>query len=314
MSLSEMLKCYNIVILFFVNLSFILSQSAHKPNRIYFISDVQAPMRVEKIVLKAYKNEAARDSLFADLLRQNPKNLFILGDLSMKGSKEKAWVPLDVFMNSLKKSNTKVYAIPGNHEYMGKDSKAKQNFVQRFNEKSLNGYAVIDDSMAVVMLNSNFKKKLSKDEISKQLAWYKSSMDSLDNDSEIKAIIVCTHHPAYSNSEIISTSEEVADLFVPHFDKSPKTKLFISGHSHNLEYFANSAGKHFLIIGGGGGIAQPLVEMKKRQYIDLLSQEQKPLYFYLIIERMNNSLRLVARGFKKDFEFFEFEIGEVTLY
>ena len=89
--------------------------------------------------------------------------------------------------------------------------------------------------------------------------------------------------------------------------------LFISGHSHNLEYFSDSIGKHFLVIGGGGGIAQSLTSMSKRKYHDLLEQDAKPVYFYLVIEKQGSSLKLIARGFKKDFSFFESEIGRINL-
>ena len=52
-----------------VNLSCGFSQTAGGGEKLYFISDVQAPMLVEKFFLKAYRNEEARDSLFADLKR-----------------------------------------------------------------------------------------------------------------------------------------------------------------------------------------------------------------------------------------------------
>jgi predicted MPP superfamily phosphohydrolase len=237
--------------------------------------------------------------------------LFLLGDLISRDSKEKAWVPLDTFMNFLNRKNTRIYAIPGNHEYMGRSSASIQMFRRHFQEKWLYGYFVNIDSIAIVMMNSNFNK-LTENELSRQLKWYKSEMDSLDADPAIKATIVCTHHAPYSNSKIVGSSKPVADLIVPAFEKSQKSKLFISGHSHNLEYFSDSIGKHFLIIGGGGGIEQPLIPIDKRKYYDLIDQDVKPLHFYLIIERKGNCLKLIARGFKKDFKFFELDIGVVT--
>jgi hypothetical protein len=129
----------------------------------------------------------------------------------------------------------------------------------------------------------------------------------------ILAIIVCTHHAPYSNSKIVGCSQPVIDLIVPAFEKSKKTKLFISGHSHNLEYFSDGPDKHFLVIGGGGGITQPLIPMNERILRDLLPQESKPIYFYLVVERNKNSIKLIARGFKKDFSFFDFDIGTIIL-
>jgi Calcineurin-like phosphoesterase. len=294
----------------FINISFGYSQDARPRQRIYFVSDAQAPLPVEKIFLKAYRNEEARDSLFADIIHRHPGNLFMLGDMTSRGSDEKAWVPLDTFRNSLRKTNTKIYAIPGNHEYKSSSSVGIQLFKDRFPERWLNGYCINVDSIAIEMLNSNFSD-LSKDEISKQLTRYRSEMDSMDRDPATRAIIVCTHQAPYSNSKAVGSDKEVANLIVPVFTKSQKSILFISGHSHNLEYFSDTIGKHFLVIGGGGGLTQPLIPMNEPRCNDLLNQNVKPVYFYLVIEKNGNCLKLFARGFKKDFRFFELEIGTI---
>jgi hypothetical protein len=301
-----------ILVLLLINISCGFSQVVRNQQRIYFMSDVQTPLLLEKIYLKPCRNEDARDSLFADIIRQHSKNLFMLGDLVSRGSDEKAWMPLDAFLNSLNRIHAKVYAIPGNHEYIRISSIGMQMFKRRFQEEWLNGYFVNIDSVAIVMLNSNFNK-LGKNELSKQLKWYKAEMDSLDSDPAIKAIIVCTHHAPYSNSKIVGSSKPVEDLIIPIFEKSTKSKLFLSGHSHNLEYFTGRNGKHFLVIGGGGGLTQPLISVNKRKYYDLVSQDAKPLYFYLVIEKKENCLNLIVRGFKEDFRFFELDIGVIPL-
>ena len=268
-------------------------------------------MWAEKMVGKPYRNEEARDSLFADLVQHQPTWLFLLGDMVSRGAKGKAWFPLDGFLKSLNKIHTQVKAIPGNHDYMGK-SKGVEQFTHRFPAQWLNGYLVKTDSIVVVMLNSNFSC-LRRKEVERQLAWYKKVMDSLDTDPKTKAVIVCTHHAPYSNSKVVGSSKPVRERIVPVFEKTHKAILFISGHSHNLEYFSDSIGKHFLVIGGGGGIDQPLIRTNKRIWHDLLPQEEKPRYFYLAVEPAGHYLNLIARGFKRNFRFFEFSIGTVTL-
>ena len=305
-------KLFFIPVLLLLSIFCGFSQAVLNQQRIYFISDVQTPLTAEKIVLKPYKNTEARDSLFSDIILQHPGNLFMLGDLTSRGSDEKAWKPLDDFLNSLKRINTNVYAIPGNHEYLSKTSGSIYMFEHRFHKERVIGYSVNVDSVAILMLNSNFNN-LTEGELSKQLKWYKSEINSLDSDQAIKAIIVCTHHAPYSNSKIVGSSEPVENMFVPLFVKSQKSKLFISGHSHNLEYFSDTPGKYFLVIGGGGGLTQPLIPVNKRNYHDLLGQDTKPLYFYLIIERERNDLKLIARGFKKDFRFFDLDIGIIPV-
>jgi hypothetical protein len=154
--------------------------------------------------------------------------------------------------------------------------------------------------MAVIMLNSNFSK-LSALEFQRQQLWYKATMDSLDKDDAIKAIVVCTHHAPYSNSKIVGSSKAVVLNFIPLFMNSPKARLFISGHSHNLEYFKMAPNKHFMVIGGGGGLTQPLWSFEKQLYPDVIPQDKKPLYFYFILERKGNYITLSTRGLQKDF-------------
>jgi hypothetical protein len=299
-----------ILVLLQINIPCGFSQTKEKDKRIYFISDTQEPMTAEKVFLKAYRNVEARNKLFSDVILQHPKNFFMLGDLTAMGSNVKAWIPVDTLLHSLYKINTYVYAIPGNHEYFMKSSIGMQMFNHRFPKQWSYGYSVTIDSVAIIMLNSNFNY-LTISESSEQISWYKRVLDSLDVDPNIKAIIVCTHHAPYSNSIVVGSSKPVADLFVPRFENTKKTKLFISGHSHSLEYFADSLGKYFLVIGGGGGLTHKLIPMNKRIHNDLLKQDEKPLYFYLVIERQGSKLKLIARGFKKDFKMFEFNFGEI---
>jgi hypothetical protein len=298
-----------LIFLFLVIFPLIGSKSQEPDKRIFFISDTQLPLLAEKMVLKTYHNAEARDSLFTDILHNHPKNLLMLGDLTSMGSNEKAWNPLDTFYNSLRNSGTNLFAIPGNHEYMMIPSVAIKMFVKHFPETWLHGYCIKIDSLGIVMLNSNFDK-MNDNELSKQLLWYKNMMDSLQNDPGILSVIVCTHHAPYSNSKIVGSSKPVSDLIVPLFEKCSKARLFISGHSHNLEFFKDRLNKYFLVIGGGGGIQQTIDTTIRR---DLIQQTEKPLYFYLIAQRKNNFLKLSARGFKKDFKMFQLNFGEIRI-
>jgi hypothetical protein len=76
--------------------------------------------------------------------------------------------------------------------------KGESNFQRRFPDNVNTGFVSVADSIAVVLLNSNFKK-LSVPEIDKQERWYISTLDSLNRDTSIKAIIVSCHHAPYTN-------------------------------------------------------------------------------------------------------------------
>ena len=78
----------------------------------------------------------------------------------------------------------------------------------------------------------------------------------------------------------------------------------MSGHSHNLEYFVNHK-KNYLVIGGGGGLKQPLREKGRRKYRDEIDNNFKPLYFYLILNRRGDDLSVTVRGIDLNFVFSE---------
>ena len=275
--------------------------SSQKHTSLYFISDCQEPLPVEKIIRKTHRNGDARDSLFREIENKNDGYVFMLGDLVGKGSKNSEWKGVDRFLKTLRDSGSKVYAIPGNHEYMLTASKGIPNFQTRFPDLPLTGYCVRTDGLAIVMLNSNFRQ-LTEAEKSSQKQWYMTVMDSLDADSSVQMVIVCTHHSPFSNSKVVGSSVNVQEALISRYEQSPKTKLFISGHSHNLECFESAAGKRFMVIGGGGGIDQPLYLRNKEKYQDRISHADKPRFFYLVLQRRENELEVTVRGFTAAFE------------
>ena len=67
-----------------------------------------------------------------------------------------------------------------------------------------------------------------------------------------------------------------------------------------------------MVIGGGGGLTQPLLSPGKRAYTDILLQDKKPLYFYLVIQRIGNHIYMETRGMQKDFSPVRtFPIGQI---
>lgn len=295
-----MLKTLSSLLLSFTLFIHLQAQENHE---LFFLSDCQEPLRAEEIYLKPFRNKEARDTLFADIIRHKPSQLFLLGDLTSNGSSKRKWVPLDRFIQTLQKFQTRIFAIPGNHEYKFNPSRGIREYQKRFPGESVYGYCVRTDSLAIVMLNSNFPH-LTIEKARLQHSWYQQVLDSLDHDKSILTIIVCAHHAPYSNSSVVGDSKMVEQSFVPAFEKSMKAKLFITGHSHNLEFFHPKPGKNFLVIGGGGGLTQPLLPEKQRIHKDLIVQDVKPLYFYLIIHRKGHHLILTARGIKKNFSRF----------
>jgi predicted phosphodiesterase len=269
----------------------------NKKPVIAFASDTQEPMWVEKLWLRSNHNLQATKMIFKDVDSLRPKAFFILGDVVSLGRSNKAWKHIDRYISQLVKDSIPVYATLGNHEVMFNAKKGIRNFKKRFPAYDPSGYTEVVDSVAVILLNSNFGA-MTIPEIAQQNNWYEAKLNVLDNDPAIKLIIVGCHHSPYTNSTIVNPSEAVRQSFVPPFIRSKKAVLFLSGHSHNFEYF-KMQGKAFLVIGGGGGLHQPL-QTKNVQMQDV-SGNYKPEFHYLEVNRQGETLSILSRRLKTDF-------------
>jgi UDP-2,3-diacylglucosamine pyrophosphatase LpxH len=268
---------------------------------IAFSSDTQAPMWVETLWLKKTNNKTATRNLFSDIANRRPGSLFILGDVVNLGSSNKQWRPMDKYLGELRSEGINVYAALGNHEVMGNTGKGERKFQQRFPQHCPTGYVEVKDSIAVVLLNSNFNK-LSPIQNEVQEEWYKNTLARLDADPAIQFIITGCHHSPYTNSKIVKPSTEVQERFVPAFLQSAKSRLFISGHCHGFEHF-KVEGKDFLVIGGGGGLHQPL--KTGDDITPDLAADYKPLFHYLTVKRKGGQLELTSYKIRNDYNSFD---------
>ena len=278
----------------------LLMAQSKKPV-IAFASDTQEPMWVEKLLLKPDHNLLATKMIFTDVDSLRPKALFILGDVVSLGKSKHSWKNIDKYIARTAKDSIPVYATLGNHEVMFNARRGTLNFKKRFPDYDPKGYMKVVDSVAVVLVNSNFAA-MSAAEITSQNNWYQAELSTLDNDPAVKMIVVGCHHSPYTNSSIVQPSENVRKYFVPPFINSKKAVLFLSGHSHNFEQF-NVSGKYFLVIGGGGGLHQPL-RANNEQMHDL-SPNYKPAFHYLQISRNGKDLNVLSRRLKADFSGFD---------
>ena len=296
-------KC-NWILIIAANISIIMNSvvetfGQNLSTQIAFISDTQAPMWIEDLFLRNHNNIEATKILFDDVIKKAPRNIFILGDVVNLGYKTNRWKSVDKFLLSTKSHKIPVYAVLGNHELMGNHRRGEYNFQSRFPEHVPSGYVIRIDSVAIVLLNSNFHKMDSL-QIKKQDNWYSSALASLENDPDVKKILVCCHHSPYSNSRLVGSNYLVQEKFVKPFFQAQKTKLFLSGHAHLFQHFKKE-GKDFLVIGGGGGLKHPVKSL-------LMEDESKgyaPLFHYLLIELHGSLLKNTSRKIKTDFTGFE---------
>lgn len=285
----------------------VLSSSLAQPagdtvsKKLYFVSDTQQPMLVERLWLKSNHNKKATASIFSTILKERPSSLYMLGDVVGLGSSNRKWKKVDLFLDSCRKSGTAVCGVLGNHEVMGRKKKGEANFQKRFPMNVKTGYVSVTDSVAVVLLNSNFNK-LSAADLQKQKEWYLNTMVSLDVADSVKAVIVCCHHAPYTNSKIVRCSHNVQQYFVDAYIHSKKAQLFITGHAHAFEHF-KMRGKDFIVIGGGGGLGQPL--SKDDKSLTDLASGYKPPFHYLSVQRTGDRLVVFSHAIGNDFMSFK---------
>ena len=273
---------------------------SNNSTEIAFASDTQAPLWVEKLFLKAHNNRTATKLMFKDITERRPVSLFLLGDVVSLGSSNRSWKEMDKYLDKCRGECINVYGTMGNHEVMGTGKmgkKGQQKFQKYFPEHLPTGFAQIIDSVAVILLNSNFSS-LSKAEDAQQIMCYKELLTTLDTDPSIQYIISGCHHSPYSNSKIVGSSKTVQQKFVPLFMRSKKSRLFLSGHSHNFEHFKKN-GKDFLVIGGGGGLHQPL--NSGGGDLSDIAPDYKPKFHYLTVRRLPDQLVVTSYKLKDDF-------------
>jgi len=285
---------------FILSLTICLAFAQEKRPVIAFTSDTQEPMLVEKIMLKSNHNQLATKMIFKDVLSLRPSAFFILGDVVSVGYRVSKWTAIDEYLKQFSHDSIPVYATLGNHEVLFRPKRGVKNFQTRFPMYKAAGYTEIIDSTAVILLNSNFNK-MTAAEILAQDKWYNQMIKKLDKNDSVKFIIVGCHHSPYTNSKIVKPSMAVRQNFLPAFINSKKCVLFVSGHSHNFEHFVEN-GKHFLVIGGGGGLHQPLYT---KEVSHDLAATYKPAFHYIVVRRFNDSLQVVSRRLKTDFSDFD---------
>jgi hypothetical protein len=268
-----------------------------------FVSDTQSPIFIEELILPANHNGRAREMIYTRLLADQPNGIFHLGDMIAIGFLGGTWKSTDRFLHRAAEANVPVFPTLGNHELMIFPTYGIEEFYDRFPWYSATGYAVRVGKLAVVLLNSNFDRMKARDKRI-QMSWLDSTLVAFESDTTVGAVFLCCHHPPYTNSTIVSPSQEVRESFVPLYLRYPKCRLFITGHCHAFEHF-HEGGKDFLVIGGGGGLQQPLLTGAERRWEDHFPlKTEKRMFHYLQCRLTGGGIELTVRMISDDFSGF----------
>lgn len=261
-------------------------------QKIFFIGDSQRKGFWEGFYWDFWSenNTESTKSLFYEMARRKPFCIIHLGDLTSKGSSESSWHEFEEDNKSVLDAKIPYFPVFGNHEYHGRNDKCYRNFYEHFPYISgRKWYSVFQGNICIILLNSNYSE-LDDDEISEQKKWYTKLLRKTDVDSTISHVIVCSHYPPFTNSNIVSPSVEILRDFVPGFLKYKKTILFLSGHSHSYEKFIEQ-GKYFIISGGGGGPRHKLnIDPNTRKYDDKYNGDELRFFHFCELRKQKNKL------------------------
>jgi len=227
--------------------------------------------------------------LVKEVVQSRPDALILLGDQVFSGSSSDDWRFFDRIMFPVLKARIPTFPIFGNHEYIGEDAVAYRNMASRFRITRATWYSMVMDSIGFVMLNTNFDE-FSRDTAIKELRWFKTHMRKLGENPAVRCIIVCGHHPPFTNSTIVQDNHILQTYFIPIFERNPKSRLWLSGHSHAYEHFRHNK-VHYVVSGGGGGPRHLLyLEKNLRRHDDLYPGPTIRPFHYLSIQRDQDEL------------------------
>ncbi|MFN4986035.1 MAG: metallophosphoesterase family protein [Ignavibacteria bacterium] len=223
---------------------------------------------------------------------KKPDALLLLGDHVFWSSSKADWQFFDEIMQPVNNAGIPVFPLFGNHEYFGNHDVGLQNIQSRFAAARTTWYRWDADSVAYIMLNSNWHD-IGEDSTLLQRSWFEDQLVACENDVTIRAIVVSSHHPPFTNSTVVRDDITARDEFVPLFVRTRKGQLWLSGHCHALEMFEQN-GKRFIVSGGGGGPRQKLHTGVDARYQDKLSAGSvRPLHS-LVLTRNGDSISVVV--------------------
>ncbi len=257
------------------------------PLKIAVIGDLQ---RTSFLETWRERNDRQRILQVHRLARSRPDLVVTLGDNVFWGSSNDDWAYLDRVLAPLRKNNIPIMPVLGNHEYFGNIGDMLSQIKERFPLFEDPWYYRVVDSIAIIMINTNFRE-LGGKVMAKQRSWYVQTIRKLDAADSVKFIVVCGHHPPFTNSLIVEDDEILQSYFLPSFMMSFKGAIWFSGHCHAYERFVKQ-GKYFVVSGGGGGPRQRLATGIFSQHEDSYDGGSLRPIHYCTISRGENCLEL----------------------
>ena len=255
-------------------------------SRIAVVGDMQ---RTGTIEFWRERNHDASARIMTMVVGERPQALFLLGDMVWWGSSDVEWDRFDTIMRPVYAAGVPVMPILGNHEYLGDTATGLQHVRRRFPTMKMDHDVRIIDSIAFVLLNTNLGS-MTPDQARKQRQWFAYTLRRLDADPSVLHVVVCGHHPPFTNSRVTRPNRRMQQTFLPFFQWSDKTSIWFAGHAHSYERF-DVEGKQYIVAGGGGAPRQDVrLEEEGARFDDQYDGPARRPLHYLMLERRGRAL------------------------
>ncbi len=275
----------------------IAAAPAGAPRSIVVLGDTQRSLWAEEHVLGREQNETDRVALIDQLAEdENPALVVLLGDL-VAASSPRHWEYFAALTEPLAERAIPLLAVLGNHEYFGPGRDPTQLARRRFPELGAGGYyAKMLGRLGLVFLDSNLSGRAAE----RQSSWLDRTLTLLDLEPRVRAILLFSHHPPYTNGVARDGTPLVRQALLPRLVRAKKGLALFAAHVHGYERFAEEQGRTVVITGGGGGPrvryrvgARPLLGPEPE------SPAPRPLH-YVVLEDQGTALRITARCLRTD--------------
>ncbi|MBI3257909.1 MAG: metallophosphoesterase [Ignavibacteriae bacterium] len=283
--------------------------SGSSSNKIVLLGDTQRTLWFE---FWREQNDDIRELIFPQILTHKPSTVVMLGDLVSWGASENEWEYFDRISKPVREANVGFITVMGNHEYFGNNKSAFKNISARFSllrdamTKGRTWYSTVVDSIAFLVLDSNVGE-LTDEQNSDQKNWFDSAIVALEKTPSVLNIVLCTHHPAYTNSTVVHDEPDVQAFIEAALSHSHKITLAASGHAHSYEHFLICNTLNVIVSGGGGGPRQELRSVKESTHYDIfndrkIKDDEKKIrdFNYCTIERRNDTLDVTMMQFDEN--------------
>ena len=231
------------------------SPTSSPDGPIVVLGDTQRTTFTERLIGRE-QNEEARRALVAKLAtEERPAFVVHLGDMVAVGDNVVGWEYFDRLVSPLTARGIRIFPVLGNHDYWGDDRDARRNVRRRFPMLAGGCYTLRHRGLGLVFLNSNLEGSLGRE----QTAWFERRLLEFELDDTVRAVVVFTHHPPFTNGVDREGSPYVHDELVPALARYGKAIAMMSGHVHGYERFV--VGERTFVVSGGGGGPRVAYEM-----------------------------------------------------